>query len=256
MGIDAIYQGTMRIIRERCPGLEKPAFLDIGPGRGHLIRMAREELGAVTSAADYTTELIQVPDQKVDVLNLNEDGLPYPDASFDIVIATEVIEHIEHYRYTLREIARVLKPGGLVVLSTPNILNLNSRLRFLSFGFWNLFGPLPVKHSAVYSTGGHINPVSSFFIGHALMDADLEDVRFDIDRIQRSSIPKLILLYPWIWLMGKLAWRREVKRYKTIQPENEALVRAMNTVPMLLGRTVLVSARKSLGTEAARVASP
>ena len=49
----------------------------------------------------------------------------YKDKSFDVVTATEVIEHLENPRLFLRDINRVLKPGGLCVLSTPNILNLN-----------------------------------------------------------------------------------------------------------------------------------
>jgi SAM-dependent methyltransferase len=197
-----------------------------------------------SSACDYTAELMQLPGQTVDIANLNDQPLPYADASFDIVTATEVIEHLEHFRRVIREIHRVLKPGGICILSTPNILNLNSRLRFLGFGFWNLFGPLPVKHSALYSTGGHINPVSWFYIAHALLDAGFNQVTPHIDKVQRSAVPKLILLYPFIWLASRLALGRERRRFRTLDDANEPLVRGMNTIEMLLGRTVLAKAVK------------
>lgn len=49
-----------------------------------------------------------------------EQGLPYPDASCDIVWCAEVIEHLHDPRKFLREVERVMKPGGAAILTTPN----------------------------------------------------------------------------------------------------------------------------------------
>ncbi len=49
-----------------------------------------------------------------------ESGLDYPDTSFDIVFCSEVIEHMTSPELLVAEMNRVLKPGGLLVLSTPN----------------------------------------------------------------------------------------------------------------------------------------
>jgi 2-polyprenyl-3-methyl-5-hydroxy-6-metoxy-1,4-benzoquinol methylase len=49
-----------------------------------------------------------------------ESGLDYPDASFDLVFCSEVIEHMTSPEILAAEMSRVLKPGGLLVLSTPN----------------------------------------------------------------------------------------------------------------------------------------
>jgi SAM-dependent methyltransferase len=188
---------------------------------------------------------MKLPGQKVDIANLNSEKLPYPDASFDAVTATEVVEHLEDHRAVLRDLHRVLKPGGLCILSTPNILNLNSRLRFLWFGYGNLFGPLPVKHSALYSTGGHINPVSYFYLAHSLLDAGFTDVRWRVDKFQRSAMPKLFFWYVSVKIFGALAWRTEVRKFNTIDAANAPLVEPTNSLPMLLGRTVIVAATKS-----------
>jgi len=49
-----------------------------------------------------------------------ESGLDYPDATFDVVFCSEVIEHMTSPEILAGEMSRVLKPGGLLVLSTPN----------------------------------------------------------------------------------------------------------------------------------------
>jgi len=61
--------------------------------------------------------------------------LPYEDASFDIVLLIEVIEHLENHRTALSELARILKPGGVLILTTPNIMRLNSRFHFFWSGY-------------------------------------------------------------------------------------------------------------------------
>ncbi|MBI1842636.1 MAG: class I SAM-dependent methyltransferase [Verrucomicrobia bacterium] len=240
MGTPLIYGTTVELARPHCARARGMRHLDIGAGAGQLVEMFRKEFGVETRVCDYTDKLMKAPAQKVEIANLNEEGLPYPDGHFDVVTATEVVEHLEHYRETLREIHRVLRPGGLAILSTPNILNLKSRLRFLTFGFWNLFGPLPVRNSALNSTGGHINPVSSFYLMHSMMDAGFNSVGWRTDKIQRSGVLPFVLLYPVLRICAWLAWRREVNRYETIDDANAPLVRAMNHPRMLLGRTLFV----------------
>ena len=63
---------------------------------------------------------------------------PFPDGMFDAVFAGEILEHLENTDLSLAEIKRVLKPGGTLVLTTPNLASLENRLRLL-FGFQPLF---------------------------------------------------------------------------------------------------------------------
>lgn len=238
-----ILQAALDIIKSRRPNLTG-RHLDIGSGTGELIELMQKEFKVTSTACDYTDQLMQIPGQKVDVVDLNTEALPYPDATFDLVTMTEVVEHIEHHHRTMREIYRILKPGGLVVLSTPNILNVKSRLRFMWFGYWNLFGPLHVKDSARHCTGGHINPISSFYLSHALLDAGFKNVTLTVDKVQNSSLIPLVFLWLPIRFFGWLAWRKEVRRYQTIDEHNVELVRAMNSTPVLLGRTVVAGVEK------------
>lgn len=249
MGVMAL--NTPRILaaaiaeaRALMPAMEGD-HLDIGAGHGDLVAQLREEGAKFRSrACDYAADLMKLRDVPVDVIDLNEERLPYADASFDLVTCTEVVEHIEHYRESLREVHRVLRPGGVFVVTTPNILNLKSRVRFLFFGFYNLFGPLHIRESRRYSTGGHINPVSLFYLSHALLDAGFRDLRVSFDKRQRGSMAAALLLFPFIWIYSRLAIRREGRRYKTIDDLNIGWVKQVNAWDTLLGRTVVFGCRK------------
>ncbi|TNC99665.1 MAG: ubiquinone/menaquinone biosynthesis methylase-like protein [Gallionellaceae bacterium] len=219
--------------------------LDIGAGHGELIELMRTKFELQSSACDYTDSLMKLSNVSVKIADLSNERLPFPDESFDLVTCTEVIEHLEHYRSTLRDIHRVLKPNGTLVLTTPNILNLKSRIRFLIFGFYNLFGPLHVSESELHTTGGHINPVSYFFLSHSLLDAGFKNIEVSIDKKQGSSLVWLLPLWIPIQLFSKLTLRKEKRKYKTVDEHNEGFVLQMNSLDILLGRTIVVGCKRA-----------
>ena len=240
----AILVATVEKIRQLAPQVSGD-YLDVGSGSGELIDVVTRSFAVTASACDYRNDLIAVDGVRVDVVDLNAGGLPYPDASFDLVTCTEVIEHLENFRSTLREIARVLRPGGVFVVTTPNVLNLRSRLRYLFFGFFNMFGPLRVDDDRQHSTHGHINPVSYFYLAHALSGAGFSEISASVDKRQRGSIITWALLYLPIRLVSALAMNKEKSaKLGTIDDRNEAFVRDMNRRDLLLGRTIVVGCRK------------
>jgi ubiquinone/menaquinone biosynthesis C-methylase UbiE len=245
MSTEKIYEAVSRAAEKSLHEAPFHDHLDIGAGSGRLIQVFREKFGTISSACDYTDSLMSLPDQRVDITDLNNDRqLPYPDAAFDIVTATELLEHLEDYRQILREISRVLRPGGVCILSTPNVLNINSRVRYLWFGFPDLFGPLPFGGREIHLTAGHITPLSYFYLAHALREAEFRSLSLSFDKYQRSGILKLLLFFIPIRLFSKWIYRREITRYRTIDSENADLILEMNSLGMLLGRTIIVSARK------------
>lgn len=221
--------------------------LDVGAGRGDLILALREALALKSSACDYYPERFAVADVPCVRVNLNGEPLPFPDARFDLVTSSEVLEHVENYRALLREIVRVLRDGGAVVVTTPNVLNVNSRVRYLISGFCNLFGPLPVRNDKLYSTDGHITPIPFFYLAHALLDAGCENVELSIDKVQKTSVFWLLLCAPLIFLGRYRFWARERRKFGTITPENGPLVARHFSWRVLVGRTIVVSAVKPAG---------
>jgi SAM-dependent methyltransferase len=219
-------------------------YLDIGAGKGELIALMKRRFCIEPFACDYTDGLMRLSEQHVEIVDLNWQRLPYDDETFECITLTEVIEHVEHHRELLREVFRVSKQGGLLVVTTPNILNLKSRLRFLGFGFWVLFGPLRVRDIRKYSAAGHINPISYFYLAHALLEAGFKKLDVGVDKLQRSGIPSFLLLWLPIRLFGWLAWRKETRKYRTIDEQNAPIVKTMNSTPLMLGRTIVVAAQK------------
>ncbi len=113
-------------------GLE---VLDAGCGEGYGAAILARAAASVV-AVDLEPEVIEhaaasypaVRFERADLL-----ALPYPDRSFDAVVSLQVIEHLERPREFVSECARVVKDGGLLVLSTPN------RLTFSPEGIRNPF---------------------------------------------------------------------------------------------------------------------
>jgi 2-polyprenyl-3-methyl-5-hydroxy-6-metoxy-1,4-benzoquinol methylase len=243
-----VYEAVLERIAKLLPKPGDSAHLDIGAGNGLLLRLVQERFGFEQRACDYTDEFIKYSAVPVDPVNLDEQKLPYPDSRFDLVTCLETIEHLENFRALLREIYRVLKPGGVAILTTPNILNLRSRLRFLTFGFHSLFGPLHVRQQENFDTRGHISPVSWFYLGHALLQSGFCDLSVSVDRLQRRSFLSLALLYLPIRFMGAVNLALERRgNIASLDRQNESVVKDINRIDILLGRTLVISARKAPG---------
>jgi ubiquinone/menaquinone biosynthesis C-methylase UbiE len=102
-------------------------ILDVGCGNGRdLLPLA--QLGCRCVGVDYSPAMIQEARRDLaaagiaamDLLVGDATRLSFADASFDKVFASEVIEHIPDWPAAIREMARVLRPGGTVAITTPN----------------------------------------------------------------------------------------------------------------------------------------
>ena len=98
-----------------------------------------------------------------------------------------MLEHLEDQFLFFREVHRVLRPGGRFVLTTPNVLSLTSRVRTLLAGFPELFGPLPIHGYDPQHVGGHIHPVSVYFICVHGREGRLPVTGCSTDRIKSGS---------------------------------------------------------------------
>lgn len=102
--------------------LKGKQFLDVGCGLGYFSKEASRR-GAIVTGVDVGGRLVKKSKQRVPEGNFivaSASELPFKDETFDIVLCTEVIEHLENQKEALAEIFRALKKGGVLVLTTPN----------------------------------------------------------------------------------------------------------------------------------------
>lgn len=224
------------------------SVLDIGSGNGSLLKTINEQYPSATlSACDYTDRFIKISNCDFKLVDLNKGQLPFPDNTFDLVTITEVIEHLENYHAIIREIYRVLNENGQIIITTPNILNMKSRVSFLKSGFWNLFGPLPLMTKSLESTGGHITPIHFFHLAYALSHSNFKKIELSSDKTQNTSVMLYILLYP-LMLLSKIQFiRRETNKYKTVNQSNIEVTKEINSFTALTSRSLVVSAQKLTG---------
>lgn len=91
-----------------------------GYGSGELALAASSVIGIDFSMDAIAFARLHYPLPRVTFLAGSCTSLPFPSASFDLAVAFEVIEHLENYRAFIQESARILAPGGLFIVSSPN----------------------------------------------------------------------------------------------------------------------------------------
>ncbi|HNV23302.1 MAG TPA: methyltransferase domain-containing protein [Candidatus Omnitrophota bacterium] len=184
--------------------------LDIGCGNGDY-SLSLKNLGFGVLAADMDVERFcyreEIPFQQCNV----SQKLPFSDALFDYIILAEVVEHLYNPLDVMKELNRVLKNGGKIVLSTPNILNLKSRMRFLIEGCWDYFREPPLDHIKNPKTGWnlHVIPWRYHELEYLLYCAG-----FNIELLKTSKLNSkgLMFLLPLIRLQCYLKAKRSSKK--------------------------------------------
>lgn len=96
-------------------------ILEVGCGAGHILAsLPAGELYGIDLSTSMVTKAQARLGTRADIRKGDALALPYADNSFDKIICSEVLEHVPEPGTALREIARVLKPGGIAVVTVPN----------------------------------------------------------------------------------------------------------------------------------------
>jgi SAM-dependent methyltransferase len=242
---DKVLQLVLPLIK---PGIR---VADIGAGEGFFSQLLGEQVRTrlglkpsdVIMACDIFPEYYRYP--AVKCAKISADGrLPYDDGSIDVACTLEVVEHVEDQFAFARELHRILKPGGIAIISTPNVLNLNSRWRYLHSGFTVLFDPLLLSSADPVHTSGHIDPVTYYYLAYQLRRAGFRSTSVEYDRFKTSARFLLVLCGPVIWIGNRLFRRRLNARKKDVASENASILKDLWSVRMMTSRSVIAIATK------------
>jgi len=114
-------------------GEPRGRLLDVPCGRGALgIRLARMDFEV--HYCDIDAGLFELKAEKLAIVNLNTDRLPYPDGHFDYITCTNGLHRLYNSKMAICEFARCLAENGKLFISYPNYASLWRRIMFLLYG--------------------------------------------------------------------------------------------------------------------------
>ncbi|HEX6042589.1 class I SAM-dependent methyltransferase, partial [Longimicrobium sp.] len=162
---DAVYRMVQRAVRVRHAG--GGTLVDVGCGSGQLWPYLRGDFGRYVGVDVVRYDGFPA-DGEFHVLDLDRGDVPLPDGIADVAAGVETIEHLENPRAFLRMLARLARPGGWVIVTTPNQHSLLSKGTFLLRG----------EHAAFTDTSypAHITALLAVDLRRMAAECGLADV--------------------------------------------------------------------------------
>lgn len=134
------YSNRFTAISRALEGQTFKKALDVGCGDGELASMLKKQRDISMYGTDISKKGVELANKKGVQAKIADSSkkIPFESNTFDLVLASEIIEHVANPDTFLKEIHRVLKPGGKLLLTTPNLSSWLNRILFL-FGMYPLF---------------------------------------------------------------------------------------------------------------------
>jgi SAM-dependent methyltransferase len=214
--------------------LPRGRLLDLAAGEGALSHWAAAQ-GFDVTATEIDRAIFRARGIPCHAVDLNQ-PLPLADASADVVAALEIIEHLENQYQFVREIARVLKPGGHAILSTPNEHNLQNRWNYFLTGFYGdsrhvideRDPDLPLRH---------INMIPPSQLELVWRRAGLELAGIEVSKIRRSTM----LWVPFMLPIQRLRYWLKLRRIRDARTLDRCrrVYKLLADPRMLMGRVIV-----------------
>jgi len=222
---------------------------DLSAGRGYIARLF-EEVGADLSAYDLFPDqnrFLKTSVQKIDL----QQKFPIDTYSMELAICCETIEHLPNQYFLFQETARILKPGGTFILTTPNSSSLRSRFSQFMMESEHYGAPAPNELNAFTSwDDSKEGYFSKLFISGALRLRTLAALnQLTLKKIhptKRSSTSVFLLFwYPVLYYVNQKAMKKQISQ----DPANEKTYRTIfevnTSMDVLLGKHLIMEFEKA-----------
>ncbi|HSW40481.1 MAG TPA: methyltransferase domain-containing protein [Acidobacteriota bacterium] len=230
-----------KAVLDQVDRLDLPAgsrILDAPCGGGAALALALKNMGMSVTGADVDRSAAAILGDDFVETDLDR-PFPWRDESFAMIVSTEGIEHIENHFAFLREMHRILERNGLLILTTPNIAAVRSRIRFAGSGFFGR-DPRPLNESRRHPLH-HISPATVTQLRY-----ELHVSGFRLIAARHTHIKPVSRIYavfvPWIFLYTLLAFRKEKDPEQ--RKRNREIFRTLFSSSVLFGENLMLLARK------------
>jgi SAM-dependent methyltransferase len=194
-----LHAHVMQLVADTAPD-RQGAVLDVGCGTGAFLLRLQGAGYKSLFGVDIKAPAARIPGVTFSEYDLDTGGMPHVDSSFAVITSIEVLEHVENLGTLVGEVARVLAPGGVFIMTTPNVHSIEARLRFLLLGKLKQFDEL--------SDPTHLSPIVLYTFArllsrHALEIATVSGFPGDgSSPTSRSSLRLLSRVLRWLGVRG------------------------------------------------------
>jgi SAM-dependent methyltransferase len=218
----------------------KGRLLDAAARHGRISRKLRK-CGFNVVAADINP--VDFPSNEIPILiaDFNQ-CLPFKEATFDFVLCSNGIEYLEDPYCFVRECYRVLKAGGKLLIETPNVLNLQSRMANLAVGFYR-FNGRPFDEVSDHLDGEHRMNLQNYY----QLRFNLQRNGFRIIQVTTHEFSNramaFFLIYPFVYLATLWASKREKRPLQ--RERNREIFKHVMSADVAFGKQLFVLAEKN-----------
>jgi SAM-dependent methyltransferase len=224
-----LHERVLELLEKEKRGI----LLDAPAGLGELSFLFKEK-GFDVMAGDIDENIVKAKNFDFKKFDLNQ-RLPFEDEAFDYVVNVEGLEHLENPHHTISEFTRILKKKGKMILTTPNVLNVFSRLRYFLIGYHEHFGDYYANEDHFYVY--HINPVGFPEIALALKKNNLIVEEITTNQCSLS-------LRGWITRVFLKILCGIIKYVSKAKIKDQAMREHLLSKPLLEGEILILKCRK------------
>ncbi|MEP6822141.1 MAG: class I SAM-dependent methyltransferase [Chthoniobacterales bacterium] len=272
----SIKYWVKRFIQANQSRFENKVVIDTPAGSG-ITAQILQKAGATVHAYDLFPEYFKAQGMVCERANIME-GLPAPDDFADFLICQEGIEHLSDQYRALKEFNRVLKPGGSLIITTPNYSNLMARMSYFLFEAEYLFKKMPPNE--IDSVWMNDDGTDEIYLGHYFLLgiqrlrglAKLSGFRLKqivFTHVNTTSLVIFPFAYPFVRLAGWLTYRQYLRRFRrnknyppgsrrSLLPEGESVYRELMKLNtdwrILLDKNLFVEFEKETDLKSAKSA--
>jgi SAM-dependent methyltransferase len=237
------FERYTTVERERLAG---KTVVDLSAGTGYIAHLF-ENAGSHVQVFDLVPEQNRYAHTRCQFIDLQKE-FPISTGSVDVAVCAETLEHLPNQFFFFQEVARILKPGGTLLLTTPNTSSLRSRLAQFAMESEHYGHAAPNELDAYVEWGGG-RYFGKLFLSGLLRIRTLAAIN-KLQLVHSHPAPAsstsvlLLVTYPLLWILNYRVLQKQVRHEPTHAGSFKQIFRYNLSLRTLLNKHLLLEFRK------------